>query len=360
MPRIAHGEVVTPGQVLDAQRELASSPGSGRNLDAAGPEDLQAYGFLFKDLQRNGANLLPQSPDTPGHLKKLGETMEDRGVGGAGHHGDAGIPSIYTYFAQFVDHDITLEQSSFTLQELVAANMVPLPAGKIRQLKNLRHPTLDLDSVYGPTSPPGPEPLLDPAPPGRNTMHVGSITRLTDPPPVVEVRSKPFLRVRLKGDDNDLPRLPRSDNKRDDRAAMIGDPRNDENLIVAQLHVAFLKAHNELMKQGKTFGQARRLLRQHYQHVVIHDFLKRVADRAIVNRILRHGNQVYDALAEPFFMPLEFTVAAYRFGHSMVRESYDFNLNFNSAELFLLFAFTAFSGQLGTDVFPQTATLPDN
>ena len=89
-----------------------------------------------------------------------------------------------------------------------------------------------------------------------------------------------------------------------DRAARIGDPRNDENLIIAQLHLAFLKAHNRLVDQGRTFAQARRVLRQHHQHIVIQDFLKRIADPAIVDhRILQQGNQVYDALAEPFFRP---------------------------------------------------------
>jgi hypothetical protein len=77
----------------------------------------------------------------------------------------------------------------------------------------------------------------------------------------------------------------------------------------------------------------------------------------------KDGNRYYDALAEPFFLPLEFTVAAYRFGHSMVRTQYDFNLNFNKsgepgtelATLGRLFTFTAMSGQLG-----DFDTLPEN
>src|SRR5262249_50128471 len=128
-------------------------------------------------------------------------------------------------------------------------------------------------------------------------------------------------------------------------------------------HLAFLKAHNALVTQGNTFGEARRLLRQHYQWIIIHDFLTRVADADIVKDILQNGNRVYDPPAGQFFMPLEFTVAAYRFGHSMVRGRYDFNLNFNgesAADLFFLFAFTAFSGELGTPVIEQTPTLPDN
>ena len=66
------------------------------------------------------------------------------------------------------------------------------------------------------------------------------------------------------------------------------------------------------MDKGNDFAKAQRLLRQHYQHLVIHDFLKCVTDPAIVDRILRDGNKVYDAMADPFFLPLEFTVAAFR------------------------------------------------
>ena len=102
----------------------------------------------------------------------------------------------------------------------------------------------------------------------------------------------------------DLPREKRSTNPLRDRAALIGDPRNDENTIVAQLHLAFLKAHNALVDEGRTRAQARRVLRQHYQHIVVHDYLKRIVDPAIVNKIVDEGNQWFNALGEPFFMPL--------------------------------------------------------
>src|SRR5262249_55602269 len=92
-------------------------------------------------------------------------------------------------------------------------------------------------------------------------------------------------------------------------------------------------------------------------------FLRRIADTTIVDDILANGNRFYNALAEPFFLPLEFSVAAYRFGHTMVRASYDFNINFNAdgsapggaASLELLFTFTALSG----DAF-GSPTLPEN
>jgi hypothetical protein len=120
--------------------------------------------------------------------------------------------------------------------------------------------------------------------------------------------------------------------------------------------------------QGNSFRKAKRILRQHYQHIVIHDFLKeQIADKQIVEDTIQNGSRVYDPDDDDFFLPLEFSVAAYRFGHSMVRGGYNFNLNFNfsnepgpngftvRATFDLLFTFTALSGQLG-----EFDTLPEN
>ena len=253
------------------------------------------------------------------------------GVGG----GDSDVSAAYTYLGQFVDHDITLETSSDKGSQLVDPDLRPLPLARIRQeTQNLRTGGLDLDSVYG-----------LPAPRDGDRFRLGRVSEIGGRPPG-------------KDDFNDLPREGRSVDVVHDRAALIGDPRNDENLIVAQLHLA----HNELVDQGNSFRRARRLLRQHYQHIVLHDFLKkRIADEQIVQDTIENGNRVYDPDDEDFFMPLEFSVAAYRLGHSMVRGNYDFNLNFNRngqpGTLDFLFTFTALSGGLGFG--PGTFTLPD-
>ncbi len=339
MPRIGHGEVATPQQLQQAEQALADRVAELEfGFVVAAPAALQDFDFLFPELQDDPANLLVESADTARRLKELGRTMHDPG---GPDPGDSTIPAVYTYFGQFIDHDITLEATSFTPDKLLDVNLAPLPLDRIHsELKNLRTATLELDSLYGPPAP------RDPA--NRDKLKVGRVTALRGTAP-------PTQRPPGKGDDNDLPREPRSPDIRHDRAALIGDPRNDENLIVAQLHLAFLKAHNRLVGQGHSFEDARRLLRRHYQHLVVHDFLRRIADPAVVDRILRDGNRFYHALAEPFFLPLEFTVAGYRFGHSMVRDAYDFNLNFSPADLGLLFTFTALSGELG-----DFDTLPDN
>ena len=151
MPRLAHGAVPTPEQIREAQSALTSrTAGIDLGFAVAGPAVLQDFDFLFPTLQSNPANLLPEAATTPARLKELGRAMVDPGAA----TGDSGIPAIYTYFGQFVDHDITLESGSFTTAQLVSPTMAPLPLAKIRNdLKNLRAATLELDSLYGPPAP---------------------------------------------------------------------------------------------------------------------------------------------------------------------------------------------------------------
>lgn len=194
------------------------------------------------------------------------------------------ITAGYTFLGQFIDHDLTRDTTPLTQQ---AAD----PHG----LRNSDTPQFDLSSVYGRG------PAVDP--------------QLYDP-------DRP---ERLRVEEHDgVPDLPRSA----DGTAHLGDPRNDENLIIAQLHVAFLRFHNALCDEGLPFLQAQRLTTWHYQWLVVHEFLPRVCGRAVVDSVLAQGGRV------PWYkprnpnrpmMPIEFSAAAYRFGHSMVRPEYEMN-----------------------------------
>ena len=90
-----------------------------------------------------------------------------------------------------------------------------------------------------------------------------------------------------------MPRIVRPGH-RDDGKAIIGDPRNDENLILSQMHLAFLKFHNALIDHVRSTGsatrsvfeEARRLCRWHYQWMVVHDFLPSVVGQDTLNQIL--------------------------------------------------------------------------
>jgi hypothetical protein len=347
MSRLGHGEVSNRTAISRARTTIAKTA-----KDAGLSISTTDFGYLFPDLQTNPANKLPPTPATVTALVELGTRMTELAGEDVLPVGDSPIPAVFTYFGQFLDHDITLDTGSATLEQLANPNLVPLP--NLNGLVNSRSATLDLDSVYGG--------LRDPA--NANKMAVGPVTPLNLP-------NRPTSPVPGKSKFNDLPRQPPSADRNEDRAAIIGDPRNDENTIVAQLHTAFLKAHNSLVDEGRTFDEARIALTLRYQNIVLRDFLPRVCDPAIVNSIIAKAPKYYGEKVKTF-MPLEFSVAAYRFGHSMVRTAYDFNLNFSPfsappvipATLDLLFTFTALSGQLtpGNPVAPGDGlpTLPEN
>jgi len=339
MPRMTHGSKVSLEAVQAAVTAISAlNNGIANPIVLAAPRRLTEFGYMFEDLQADPANLLPQGSTTVENLKRLGETMRDTDPGNtAGDNGE--VPAAYTYLGQFIDHDITLETLSDSFGNLDDPTVLSL-LEVLQRIKNQRTATLDLDSVYDP-----------PAPFDGERMRLGLVSDEGHPVPG-------------KDKENDLPRSNRAPDPKFDRFALIGDGRNDENLIVAQLHVAFLRAHNEIVKRGHTWESARRILRHLYQWVVVDDFLRRVVGDAIVDDVRVNGNRFYIPSDEKFFMPLEFSVAAYRFGHSMVRNAYEFNVNFGSTgiqgsgTLGFLFTFTALSGQLGFG--GGFDTLPEN
>jgi hypothetical protein len=288
---------------------------------------ISRFDYLFPELQFAAA-LLPETPHMRGQLMNLGLTMMDAANE---FTPNSTIPAAYTYFGQFVDHDITFEAKSDEIVKLGDRDFRVLTPYEIRtKLVNGRTPGLDLDNVY-----------YKPAPRNCSRMELGHVSSVPGNSPLW---NKQF----------DLPRQPPADNPEDDRAALIGDKRNDENLIIGQLHVAFLRAHNAIVGRGHTFDEARKILRRHYQWIIIKDYLPRICDPWIVSDILNGGNHVFVPGADNLFMPFEFSAAAYRFGHAMVRKTYHYNSNFPNATLTELFRLTALSGDLKT-----FSTLPE-
>jgi hypothetical protein len=201
-----------------------------------------------------------------------------------------------TFFGQFMDHDLTFDLTS----------RLGRPAAP-RDSPNARTPAFDLDCVYGAGPHADPE-LYQPL--GWS----GGLRTIK-------------FKVGHGGRFEDLPRDPGT------LAAVIPDPRNDENLMIAGLHAAFLRFHNRVvdhMAHGprwhhdKLFARARRLTTWHYQWLILHEFLPLFVGQPIVDEILKHGRKLYRPDAA--FIPVEFQAAAYRFGHSMVRPSYRANL----------------------------------
>jgi hypothetical protein len=272
------------------------------------------------------------------------------------------IPPIYTYWGQFIDHDLTAntdrdaEISDITPEDLQALD----PEHVRTNLRNLREPALNLDAVYGD----------GPTFPGRPRTAAADF--YSGPKFVIgEIDMSPGIPGVLIPPDDDLHRdLPRRN-----KEALIADGRNDENLIVAQLHLAFLRFHNGVVDwvrehepayarrhadDAEVFARARQLTEWHYQWLVVNDYLKTVARRGVVEDVLANGDPRFAPRDGEVFMPLEFSVAGFRFGHSMVRRDYDHNRNFGkpglnvlpTASFNQLFIFTGGGGLGGGDTLP--------
>src|SRR5262245_24455841 len=133
-----------------------------------------------------------------------------------------------------------------------------------------------------------------------------------------------------------------------DGTAIIGDPRNDEHVVIAGMQAAFLKFHNNVVDQlraggtageAEVYSQARRLTTWHYQWMILHEFLPLFVGQSMVNSIVRRGRRVYRPKKGEAFIPVEFQSAAYRFGHSLVRPSYRANLAGDGGRPFFGFIF---------------------
>ncbi|HVV10029.1 heme peroxidase family protein [Amycolatopsis sp.] len=251
---------------------------------------------------------------------------------------DGAVPAGFTYLGQFVDHDLTLDRTAVALGDDVT----------VAELVQGRSPSLDLDSVYG----------RGPAHPVDKKFYAQDGIKLKIGT-TVAIAGDAGTNVNRTG--FDLPRVGIGPNKRAERQALIPDARNDENLAVAQTHVAFLNFHNrvvdrlaaESVPSALLFERARAEVVRHYQWMLREDFLPRIVNPVVVSDVFTNGRKYFDPDVHegPATMPIEFSVAAYRIGHSMVRDSYSWNRIFEPggitpATLFLLFTFTGTAGIL--------------
>jgi hypothetical protein len=296
---------------------LLSESGTGRAVASASA----APPFRFSRMGPKGTGRQLSTPIRT----KLGALM----ASGGGE--TSSIPSGFTYLGQFLDHDLTFDKTNVMLGATVS------PA----QLLQARSPSLDLDSLYGA----GP---LDPASAKfyeADGMHlkVGQTVAADGIGPKTGF---------------DLPRGAGSSVKAK-RQAIIPDPRNDENLAVAQTHCAMIRFHNRVLDSlpasvpaAQRFAKARELVTKHYQWMVRTDYLPRVCRPTAVDSVFNHGRKVFEVGVAPTdvpTMPIEFSVAGFRLGHSMIRAAYNWNKIFDggSGTLDFLFTFSATSGDLG-------------
>lgn len=275
----------------------------------------QRFGRLFRDLPP--AEFGDTDAASLAALTELGKSISqmtegpnesgalDKAVDEPDGDENQDIPAGYTYLGQFIDHDITFDPAS-SLDRFNDPDA----------LQDFRTPRLDLDSVYG--SGPDDQPFLY----DEDGAHL-LLGRPDEAGGIDLPRNRHFI-----------------DGIETARHALIGDKRNDENLIVSQLHTVFLRFHNKVLDQitgarpaeRKDFLRAQQIVRWHYQWIVLHDFLPRIVGEKTHGTIFTGGNELpvltlYKPAGRYAFIPVEFSVAAYRYGHSQVRPSYALNID---------------------------------
>jgi len=347
--------------VITAKKRPSGGHGGGVRGDNSTPRSSMfegRFGRMFRSL--------PPAEWPKDVLLKLGEAMTsdaervetDKNVPTAAFEDDkkriqddeenAGIPAGYTYLGQFIDHDITFDPASSLQQQNDPDALV-----------DFRTPRLDLDSLYGR------------GPADQPYMYAGNKFRL----------GRPLSENTKKTKVRDLPRFDDSFNPGAKRA-LIGDKRNDENVIVSQLHAAMLQFHNKLVDKHKddSFADIQQRVRWHYQWIIVNDFLPTICGREVVDDILpdfgtdkpiwklKPNLSIFKWRQDPF-MPIEFSAAAYRFGHSMVRPIYRLNTELKGGDdpnkatpdeekrglagRFFIFAGVQKRGLNGFDEFPE-------
>jgi hypothetical protein len=234
-------------------------------------EEPSMFGRMFGDLE-------PLNQQTNDELRELAQGMlEEQPTIDNPKGTAAGI----TFFGQFIDHDLTLDTA-------------PQPDAPVdvNTLVNGRTFAFDLDSVYGGGPQQSPQ-LYD--------------------------GDKFKLGVATDGVSPDLPR--------NNGTAILVEPRNDENLIIAQIHLSFLRLHNELVDQGMSFDEAHDTVVNAYRYVVLNDYLPQIVGQDAVDAALKQPVKkgFYQPGKDTPFTPVEFAVAAFRFGHSQVRNAYNIN-----------------------------------
>lgn len=295
------------GHASAASKLTSCASGS---VDGPSPQAPMCFGRMFPHLppfhysDQAAADLAAKMknprPDRPG---------TDRGTS----DDSATLPSEYTYLGQFIDHNLDFDDTAQP-----SADVNP------RLLTNFESFRFDLNNVFGGG------PRIDPQLYASDHKHLLMSGTLGRP------QADGFPTVRDHRDVFDLARNPTNGQ------AILVEPRDDENQIISQISAAFVAFYNNFVSRGYGYAKARQLTEDYYQEIVLTDVLPAFVGQSTINKYLHFGPHGAVQVRTPNFpdanfTPIEFSVGAYRFGHSLVRNDYHIN-----------------------DIFPTTKDIDDN
>lgn len=322
------------------------------------------FDYYFK-----GAAPAGDGPDVLEAMDDLATAMIDQGSGGKQN---SQVPPVFTYLGQFIDHDITAgTDRDQGVEQIDTATLTPRDRDEVVASRiNFRSGRLDLDSLYGSSSVAAASNNSDVGflaklqkamryPPDQAKMRIAFFSPKTAGVKLPRDRAGDLLRFgKLTGGKTpeitqaDLaglspklkPIFTEADGTPRIHRAVIGEGRNDENLIIAQLHLAMLRFHNrvvdscddsDIVNQGReaVFNWARQNVTRTYQWLIVNEYLPTLCNPSALSWVISNGAPLYQALFDAhggctdgrFVLPLEFSTAAFRFGHSTVRPAYDWN-----------------------------------
>jgi hypothetical protein len=282
--------------LLGASQAFAASCAGG-SVDGPAPATPMRFGTMFPKLPAFhysdqaaadlAATMQNPTPDPAG---------TDRGTA----DDSSTLPAEYTYLGQFIDHNLDFDET-------------PQPEANVdpSTLRNFESFRFDLNNVFGGG------PTVDPELYASDHKHLLVSGRLGTP------NANGFPTVTGNGGVFDLARNTTG-------GAILVEPRDDENQILSQISAAFVAFYNDFVDRGMGYARARQLTEDYYQEIVLTDVLPAFVGQSTINKYLMFGAngalQVNTPnLPNANFTPIEFSVGAYRFGHSLVRNDYHIN-----------------------------------
>ncbi|MFY1828444.1 peroxidase family protein [Myxococcus fulvus] len=318
------GNLVRPHGVVGT----AVSSKSAQSLAGDNGPVVSDFFRMFPDLRPSVFNV-----EDLRALTLPGGPMDDDRLGPSVPQDNPTISAGYTFLGQFLDHDLTFDVFS----DINSRGTQP------NQTRDAITPTLDLGNLYG-----------------RGPVQDAFLFDAKD--------GATLLFGRQDNPDGDVLRNVQG-------TAIIGDPRNDDNMFVNQLHLAFMKFHNQVVRDlsgsfsgGELFAEASKRARWHYQWIVYHDFVRRFVGDELYGKLVNQGPQYFPPNLQQ--IPIEFSAAAYRMGHATIRETYKVNASYANVQIFDLHQPGTFLSpekrvdwrnffDMGSGVTPQGAKLFD-
>ncbi|WP_158284735.1 peroxidase family protein [Oricola cellulosilytica] len=273
-------------------------------------------------------------------LQRLARKMALDGMFVGPDSNNPDVPAGYTYLGQLIAHDVIFN------------NTADLAGQREEHERPFASPALDLDCLYrgGPERSPiiyawakdADERCLLRMGKTSGRAYRGPDTGSKHPSASADPVAMDLPGLSLCPEATSSSEVPEKDPQgRCPADRLIGDPRNDNNLILSQICVLFHRFHNKVcaevagqsdIRPGKeVFEIARMVVIDTYRHIVRNDYLSHILEPRtwmVQQKAQARGEHFYAkrlAIDPTTPLPSEFWLGAMRIGHAMAQPVYEIN-----------------------------------